>query len=88
MFIYLLFLALFGQVINVRDTELLKQFGKHLRKLRNDAGFTQEELANEADIPINQIGRLERGEVNPTLSTLSVISKALKLTLSEIVSFK
>ena len=37
-------------MINVRDKELLIRFGKHLRSVRKTVGFSQEKLANEADI--------------------------------------
>ena len=47
--------------------------------------MSQEELANEADVPLSQIGRIERGETNPTISTLYVIAQALQLTLKDIV---
>lgn len=87
MFTKSLQLPLIGIVINVRDKELVERFGSRLKKLRLEAGFTQEELANEADIPINQVGRIERGEVNPTLSTLSALSKALKISISNLVEF-
>ena len=49
----------------IRDKKLLIQFGKHLKKLRTEHGLSQEDLANDADVPINQIGRIERGEINP-----------------------
>jgi transcriptional regulator with XRE-family HTH domain len=74
-------------VNNIRNKKLLKRFGYHLRELRLTAGLTQEELANDADIPINQVGRIERGEVNPTLSTLYALSVALKKTLPEFLNF-
>lgn len=47
--------------------------------------MSQEDLANEADIPLSQIGRIERGETNPTISTLFVIAEALKVTLKQLV---
>lgn len=71
----------------VRDKKLLAQFGKHLKRVRVEKGLSQEELANDADIPINQIGRIERAEINPTLSTLSSIAKAVKMSLRELVDF-
>lgn len=49
--------------------------------------MSQEALANEADIPISQIGRIERGEVNPTLSTLNNLADALKKPLHELLKF-
>lgn len=50
--------------------------------------LTQEQLANDANIPINQIGRIERGEINPTLSTLKAISEALKIPLKSMFDFE
>ena len=69
----------------VRDNRLIAQFGKSLKKMRDERGLSQEELANDADIPINQIGRIERGEINPSLSTLHSIAKALKLKLVQLL---
>lgn len=75
-----------SDVIN-RNPRLLKKFGKHLKELRESRGFSQEALANEAELPISQIGRIERGEVNPTLSTLYSMSTALKINLQDLVTF-
>lgn len=47
--------------------------------------MSQESLANEADIPLSQIGRIERGETNPTISTLYVISQSLNIKLTELI---
>jgi transcriptional regulator with XRE-family HTH domain len=69
----------------VRDNRLIAQFGKSLKKMRDERGLSQEELANDADIPINQIGRIERCEINPSLSTLHSIAKALKLKLVQLL---
>lgn len=72
----------------VRDQKLITKFGKHLLKLRTQHDLSQEELANDADIPINQIGRIERGEINPSLSTLNAIARALDMKLSKLVDFE
>jgi len=74
-------------VTKVRNKKLIIQFGKHLRRVRMARNLSQENLANDADIPINQIGRIERGEVNPSLSTLYTIANALGLSISELVDF-
>jgi transcriptional regulator with XRE-family HTH domain len=75
-------------VTKVRDKKLINAFGKHLRSVRAEHGLSQEDLANDADIPINQIGRIERGEINPSLSTLNSIASALKMSLSKLFEFK
>lgn len=75
-------------VTHNRNDKLLKQFGLHLKEMRLKKGFSQETLAFEADIPISQIGRIERGEVNTTLSTLNLLAKALKVSISQLVDFQ
>lgn len=77
----------FRGVTNIRNTRLLKQFGKHIRELRLAWEMSQEALANEAEMPISQIGRIERGEVNATLSTLHALSKALGISLNDLLKF-
>jgi transcriptional regulator with XRE-family HTH domain len=75
-------------VINVKNKDIIKAVGNRIRQLRLEANLSQEDLANEAEIPISQIGRIERGENNPTISTLYVIADALKIELKELVDVK
>ncbi|WP_299366714.1 helix-turn-helix transcriptional regulator [Winogradskyella sp.] len=66
----------------------LKELGKRIKKLREDSGLSQFELANEAGIVKNQIGRIERGEINTSIYTLKKISSVLKVHISELLSFE
>lgn len=75
-------------MINVKNKDIIKAVGNRIRQLRLEANLSQEDLANEAEIPISQIGRIERGENNPTISTLYVIADALKIELKELVDVK
>jgi transcriptional regulator with XRE-family HTH domain len=77
----------FSPVNNIRNNKLIRRFGSHLRNLRESHGLTQEELAYEADVPISQVGRIERGEINPTLSTVQALATAMKMSLPEFVKF-
>lgn len=72
---------------NVVNWGYVKALGRQVIKLRNERGWSQEELANRADIPVNQVGRIERGEINTTVSTIYSISKALKIKTSEFYDF-
>ena len=72
-------------MINVKNKKLIKAFGNKVRELRLSKELSQEGLANIADIPLSQIGRIERGEINPTISTIYTLSIALDITLSELV---
>ena len=74
-------------MIGVRDEKLLREFGKHLIVLRNSRGMSQEKLAFIADVSLSQVSRIERGLINPTLSTLSALAKGLKVPLKKLVDF-
>jgi transcriptional regulator with XRE-family HTH domain len=75
-------------VNKVRNTEFIIAFGDKLKKLRIEKKISQEELANSSDIPISQIGRIERGEINTTISTIYAISQALEIDIKELFDFQ
>jgi transcriptional regulator with XRE-family HTH domain len=75
-------------VINVKNKPLIKSIGERIRELRLQKGISQEDLSNEAEVPLSQIGRIERGENNPTISTLFVIAQALQVDLKSLVDVK
>lgn len=74
-------------VIKVKNIEFMRAFGENLKKLRKEAKLTQEDLANDCNISLSQIGRIERGEINTTISTLFVLGKALDLKVAELFNF-
>tara|TARA_R110002051_G_scaffold309063_3_gene381461 strand:+ start:680 stop:952 length:273 start_codon:yes stop_codon:yes gene_type:complete len=78
----------FYSVIKVKNKKFMIAFGKNLKMLRNNAKLSQEDLANDCDISISQIGRIERGEINTTISTLFVLAEALKVEIKELFEFK
>jgi len=67
--------------------DVRKEFGKKLRKLREERELTQEDLAEEAGMHFTYIGQIERGLRNPSLVNLHKIAKALKVKSSEILPF-
>lgn len=73
--------------MKIKDNTYVKAFGEYLRALRKKHDLSQEQLANDADIPISQVGRIERGEVNTTLSTMKALSKALNIHITELFGF-
>jgi len=74
-------------VINNRDKKLIKLFGERVRELRLKKKLSQEELTHRADLSKNMIGNIERGEVNPTLTTLDALSKGLEVSYAELMNF-
>lgn len=75
-------------MINVRNYELVKAIGNKIREIRTLKGMSQEELSYESDLPLSQIGRIERGENNATISSLYAIAQALQIDLKDIVDIK
>ena len=70
---------------NLRNQETLEHFGNKLKALRTSKGFTLEQLAFEADIELSQVHRVEKGKINPTLTTLMALARGLNITLAELV---
>lgn len=61
--------------------------GKNIQKIREFKGISQQELAAKCNFEKSNMSRLEAGRVNPTLSTLEKVAKALDVTLAEIFTF-
>jgi len=74
-------------VINIYNEQYLKAFGENLRKIREKKDLSQRGLAELAKIDFTQIGRIERGEINTTLSTIYTIAKALEITPAKLLTF-
>lgn len=69
---------------NVRNKRVLLKFGHHLKSIRLAKGLSQEELCFKAGLSKNQIGNIERGEVNVTLSTIVAVADALGMSVSDL----
>ena len=70
---------------NLRDKELLIKFGDRLKTIRNERNMTLEQLAFAVDIEISQVHRIEKGSINPTLSTLSALAKGLEMSIADLI---
>lgn len=65
--------------------QALKKIGARIRELRTQRGLSQEALAFEADLAVNSIATLERGEANPSVAVLLSIARVLKVKLRDLV---
>lgn len=66
-------------------TPELGALGEAIRRLRTEAGLSQEQLAERVATDLTQIGGLERGTRNPSYTTLLRLADALKTRVGEIV---
>ena len=55
-------------------------FGKVLRTLRENAGYSQEQLALDADLQRNYVSLLERGMNSASIKTLYKLASVLKVS--------
>ncbi|MCA9251733.1 MAG: helix-turn-helix transcriptional regulator [Phycisphaerae bacterium] len=65
---------------------MLRHLGDFLRKTREEAGWSQEDLAYECGLHRTYIGGVERAEYNVTLLSLRKITDALGITLVDAIS--
>ena len=56
------------------------RFGSTVRKLREERGYSQEELAEHAGVHRNYVGGVERGERNVALENIVKLAKALAVS--------
>ena len=71
----------------MRNPARIKSFGVHLRRLREEAEMSQQELADTADIAKITIQRIENAKYSATLDMLITLSKALKIPLPKLIDF-
>jgi len=71
--------------IHMNKSKVLVEFGKNLRAERSRAGYSQDELAELMGICAGKhIGTIERGETNPSLTTIIAILKALNISFDKL----
>ncbi len=63
------------------------RFAKTLKKARNEAGLTQEQLADKANLSTTYIGLLETGQRRPSLKTLEKLARILGIKTRDLISF-
>ena len=60
-------------------SELTIRFGQLVRKYRKEKNMSQEQLALLCNMDRSYLGRIERGEVNPTLEKIYELAIALDM---------
>ena len=66
------------------QNDVIKNFGKTVRFLRIKHGYSQQVFADMCGFHRTYIGQIERGERNPSLMNIHIISDAFGISLSQL----
>lgn len=69
----------------VKIPKYRRVLGENIRTQRKDLKWSQEKLAEKADLHHNYIGDIERGEENVSIDALRRIATALGVKLTDLV---
>ncbi|MFH1024224.1 MAG: helix-turn-helix transcriptional regulator [Planctomycetota bacterium] len=73
--------------MDAETIEVARQLGQNIRRLRRQAGLTQEAIARKCRINAKHYGEVERGNRNVSLSTLARIAKGLRVEFPQLFLF-
>lgn len=68
-----------------RQDPVLVALGEAIRRIRLSKGISQERLALLAEVDRSYVGRVERGDNNVAVLTLTRLSGALDISISELM---
>jgi transcriptional regulator with XRE-family HTH domain/Zn-dependent peptidase ImmA (M78 family) len=76
--------AAFAADLRERDAEESRRIGRRLRALRDDSGMSQKTVAETAGMSPPQLAKIEKGESDLRISTLSAVLRALNADFGDI----
>jgi len=65
--------------------DMRKLVGRHVKRIRQDRGLTQDELAERSGFSQQYISGLEQGRRNPTIVSIYELATALGVSHMELV---
>jgi len=76
------------RIMNEENIDLSGQVGVNLREIRKNKRMSLEELANVSNVSKLTLGKIERGETNPTVNILWKICRGLNIPLVSLLTFE
>ena len=61
-------------------------FGKTVRRLRTELGWTQEDLADAAELTTTYVGQVERGDKVPSLTVVLKLARGLSVRPADLLT--
>ena len=78
------FVTIINDINTMDEKTLFFKIGKKIQEIRESQNMTQDDLSAKSNL--DNIGRIETGNTNPTIRTLYKISQALKVKLKDLVN--
>ena len=69
---------------NNKQSDINQRFGRAVRRRRRELDFSQEELAERAELHRTYVSSIERGECNPSLENIEKLAKALDTSIARL----
>jgi len=69
------------------NTDFVILFGENLRKIRKSQKMSMEKLAHESSMEYSQISRIEKGQINTSISTVKLLADALEVDAKILFDF-
>lgn len=69
----------------IRNQKAINAFAKKIKDLRKKKGFSQYQLADEANIDRSQVIRIENAQSNTTISTIYALADAFEIKAKELL---
>ena len=67
-----------------KRADILERFGKRVRELRTEQGYSQERFAYACELDRSYMGGIERGERNLALRNIELIAETLDISISDL----
>ncbi len=69
------------------EKRIVAEFAASMKKYRKRKGISQEKLAEYANLHRTYIGALERAQKIPSLITIMKVSKALEVSIYDLINY-
>ncbi|MGL5698508.1 MAG: helix-turn-helix domain-containing protein [Kluyvera sp.] len=70
------------------SSNIQSRFGANIKKLRREAGLSQEAFADKCGLDRTYVSGIERGVRNPTLEIISVLARGLGVAIRGLFDFE
>lgn len=67
------------------DKKLRARFGRRCREVRRKRGLSQMDLVRRFEFSLSHYQKIERGDLDPRLSTVKRIAKAFGVSMAELL---